>query len=269
MAERRLRVGVVGCGQIAQTMHLPYLKRLPQIELVALADLSRSLVEAVGALYGVERRYTDYHQLLELPDVEAVFVATRDHAPVSIAAARAGKHVMSEKPIAFNLEDADAVIAAARESRVKLMVAYMKRYDPGFQYALPLFQEMKGVRLIRSHDFGGAFAINDQIFDQRRGADDIPPAVAAAEQEKARADLVRATGPERAHLAATYSSLLHLCTHDATILRGAFGDPAEIAFADIYDGHTVAVLRYASGARCVWESGLIRGKVPWDEHLVA
>ena len=103
MAERRLRVGVVGCGQIAQTMHLPYLKRLPQIELVALADLSASLVNAVADHYGVERRYTDYRQLLEQADVEAVFVATRDHAPVSIAAARAGKHVMSEKPIACAL----------------------------------------------------------------------------------------------------------------------------------------------------------------------
>lgn len=269
MAERRLRVGVVGCGQIAQTMHLPYLKRLPQIEPVALADLSPSLVNAVADVYGVERRYTDHRRLLEQNDVEAVFVATRDHAPVSIDAARAGKHVMSEKPIAFTLEDADRVIAAARESRVTLMVAYMKRYDPGFEYALPLFKAMRGVRLIRSHDFGGHFAINDQIFDLTKGGDDIPKAVVAAEQEKFTADLVRAIGAERAHLATTYSSLLHLCTHDATILRGAFGDPEEIQFADVYGAHTVAVLRYASGARCVWESGLIRGKVPWDEHLVA
>jgi predicted dehydrogenase len=260
---------VVGCGQIAQTMHLPYLKRLPQIELVALADLSASLVNAVADHYGVERRYTDYRQLLEQSDVEAVFVATRDHAPVSIAAARAGKHVMSEKPIAFNLEDADQVIATARENKVKLMIAYMKRYDPGFQYALPLFRQMKGVQLIRSHDFGGHFNINNEIFDLKKGADDIPKVVAEAEQEKFKADLVQAIGQDRAHMAMTYSSLLHLCTHDATVLRGAFGDPTEIQFADIYGQHTVAVMRYASGARCVWESGLIRGKVPWDEHLIA
>lgn len=265
-----LRVGVVGCGQVAQFMHLPYLKSNPFLEIVALCDLSLSLVTVVADQYGVDRRFTDYRRMLELADVEAVFVATRDHAQVSIDAANAGKHVMSEKPIAFNLEDADRVIEAARANQVKLMIAYMKRYDPGYEYALPLFKAMKGLHLIRIHDFGGAFDINKDIFDLKRGTFDIPPAVAQAEQDKMQADLVRAIGQERAHFAQTYSSLLHLCTHDATILRGAFGDPSGIAYSDIYaSGHTVAVLNYGDSIRCVWESGLQLGKVPWDESLTA
>ncbi|TAK26021.1 MAG: Gfo/Idh/MocA family oxidoreductase [Chloroflexota bacterium] len=265
-----LRVGVVGCGQISQFMHLPYLKRHAFLEIAAMCDLSPSLVGAVADHYGVERRFTDYRRMLELSDVDAVFVATRDHAQVSIDSANAGKHVMSEKPIAFNLEDADRVVAAAKANRVKLMIAYMKRYDPGFEYAVPLFKAMKGLRLIRIHDFGGAFAINDGIFDLMRGADDIPAAVVAAEREKMQADLVQAIGRERAHFAQTYSSLLHLCTHDATILRGAFGNPSGIEYADIYSGgHTIAVLKYGEETRCVWESGLQRDKVPWDESLTA
>jgi predicted dehydrogenase len=269
MSQRILRVGVVGCGQIAQLMHLPHLKRLPMFEIGAMCDLSPTLVEKVADHYGVERRYTDHRALLEQRDLDVVFVATHDHAPVSIDAANAGKHVMSEKPIAFNLEDADRVIAAARSNRVKLQIAYMKRYDPAFEYALPLFKAMKDVKLIRIHDFGGAFDINEKIYDTYR-SDDIPAAVAKAGREKWDADLVQAVGQDRADLARTYNSLLHLSTHDATILRGAFGDPEEIQFADCFaNGLTVAVMRYGQDTRCVWESGVIRDPWPWDESLTA
>ncbi|HEY3111902.1 MAG TPA: Gfo/Idh/MocA family oxidoreductase, partial [Chloroflexota bacterium] len=140
-----LRVGVVGLGEIAQYMHLPHLTSLPNIKVTAMCDLSPSLVEQVADKYGVAKRYTRYLDLLEQRDVDAVFVATRDHPPVSIAAAEAGKHVMSEKPIAFNLEEADAVIAAARQNKVKLQIAYMKRYDPAFEWALPRFRAMQAV----------------------------------------------------------------------------------------------------------------------------
>lgn len=270
MPEKKLRVGVVGCGQIAQLMHLPYLKRLPNIEIGAMCDLSPGLVAQVADHYGVERRFTDYRRLIELPDLDAVFVATRDHAQVSIDAADSGKHVMSEKPIAFNLADADRVVEAARRNRVKLQIAYMKRYDPGYEYALPLFKAMQDVRLIRVHDFGGFFDINSRIYDTYAAPDDMPKDVLAAADEKFKADLVQEIGQSRADLAMTYSSLLHLCTHDATVLRGAFGDPDEVMFADCFaNGLTVAVLRYGATTRCVWESGVIREPTAWDEHIVA
>jgi len=267
-----LRVGVVGLGEIAQYMHLPHLTSLPNIKVTAMCDLSPSLVERVADKYGVAKRYTSYLDLLEQSDVDAVFVATRDHPPVSIAAAEAGKHVMSEKPIAFNLEEADAVIAAARENKVKLQIAYMKRYDPAFEWALPRFKAMQAVgrlRLIRLHDFGGDFGINEKIYNLIK-TDDIPGSVIAAENERSQASLVKAIGEERRELARTYSSLLHLCTHDATILRGAFGDPKEIQFVDCYaNGFTVAIFDYGDGVRCVWESGMARQPVPWDESLTA
>jgi predicted dehydrogenase len=269
MSDRVLRVGVIGCGQIGQIMHLPYLKELPQFEIAALCDISESLVEAVGAHYGVERRYTDHRALLEQRDIDCVLNITRDHAQVSIDAAEAGKHVMSEKPIAFNLEEADAVIAAAKRNRVKLMIAYMKRYDPSYQWALPLFKSMRDLRLIRVHDYGGEFAINDEIYDLR-SADDIPDSVVAAERERSTASLVQAIGADRADLAQTYNGLLHLCTHDAIVLRQAFGDPVEVQFTDVWErSFVVAVMKYGDGTRCVWESGYIRGTTPWDESLTA
>ena len=269
VSNRVIRVGVIGCGMIAQTMHLPYLKRLPHFEIVAMCDLSPGLVNQVADSYGVTKRYTDHHQLLAQTDVEAVFIATRDHAPVAIDAANAGKHVMSEKPIAFTLEDADKVIAAAKANNVKLMIAYMKRYDPGYEWAQSRFKQMKDIRLIRSHDFAGAFGMNSSLFDLM-GANDLSEAVLKDGQAKMDADLVQAIGQDRAHMANAYSSLLHLSTHDSTILRGAFGEPESVEYADIYGkGQTVAVLRYGNNTRCMWEMGVSSDRVPWDEHLVA
>jgi predicted dehydrogenase len=269
LSERVLRVGVIGCGQIAQIMHLPYLHELPGFEIGAVCDLSAARVEAVGRHYGVERRFTDYRRLLEVRELDAVLVTTRDHAQVSIDAANAGKHVMTEKPIGFNLDEADRVIAAAQQNRVKLMVAYMKRYDPSYEWSLGAFTAMKDVRLIRIHDFGGEFGINNEIYDLFP-APDVPADAGAEEDERMRAAQVAAIGADRAQLQATYNGLLHLCTHDATVLRGAFGDPRAVLYADIYAGpFCVAVLDYGEGRRCVWESGYVRQTTPWDERLTA
>lgn len=278
MPKQKLRVGVIGLGQIAQIMHLHYLHELPEIELAAVCDLSKNLVEAIGNYYGVARRYTNYHDLLGQADIDAVLITTRDHPPVAIDAANAGKHVITEKPVAFNLEDADRVIAAARDNKVKLMVTYMKRYDPAYQYALPLFKQMRDVRLIRVHDFGGAFQINNSIYDLFR-ADDIPADVMAEGNDKINRDLARAIGTDEPDFVKAYSSLLHLSTHDAIILRQAFGDPDEVLFADLIRAPgggadalsapmVVAVMAYGQ-ARCVWQTGVIRGNIPWDESLAA
>src|SRR3954454_18052674 len=133
---RRLRIGVIGCGTVAQIMHLPYLHSLPDLfEIAALSDLSSALVQAMGKKYGVpaEHCYTGYQQML-LADIDAVLVLTAgSHAPPVIAAIEAGKHVLVEKPLCFTLREADAIIAATAKHNVKVMVAYMKRYDPGYR----------------------------------------------------------------------------------------------------------------------------------------
>src|SRR5262249_59903839 len=116
---KRLRVGVIGCGTVAQIMHLPYLHSLPDLfEIAALSDLSQGLLAALGELYGVPEsgRYTDYRKLLA-SDVDAVLVLNSgSHAPQVIAAAQAGKHVLVEKPLCFTLREADEIIAAVKKS---------------------------------------------------------------------------------------------------------------------------------------------------------
>lgn len=269
MSEQVLKVGVVGLGQIAQIMHLRYLKELPTFEIAAVCDISKTLVQQVGDHYGVAKRYTDYRQLLEQRDLDVVLNVTRNHYQVSLDALNAGKHVMTEKPIGFNLDEADAIIAAAKSNKRKLQVAYMKRYDPSYQWAMERFKQIKDLHLIRVHDFGGSFPINFEIYDLYKG-DDFPAELIKAEDEQVNASLVKAIGADRADLARLYSSLLHLCTHDTIILRQAFGEPKNILYVDNLDGQfVVGVLDYGSGVRCVWESGMVRDATPWDESLTA
>src|SRR6185503_2045450 len=146
----RLRVGVVGCGTVAQIMWLPNLRQLDeQFELKAICDLSPGLIETLGRYYNVSRRFQDYRDLVA-EDLDLVIVLTPgSHAAPAIAAMEAGKHVIVEKPMCFTLREADAIIAASSRHGRLLMVAYMKRYDPGYLYGRELVQSMRSLRYIQ------------------------------------------------------------------------------------------------------------------------
>src|SRR5438045_154076 len=124
----RLKIGVIGCGAIAQVWHLPHLREhWPEFEIRALCDLSQGLLAAVGDEYGVppERRYSDYGEMVK-SDVEAVIVCpSASHAEPSIVAARAGKHVFVEKPMCTTEREAREMVAAADRAGVVLQVGYM------------------------------------------------------------------------------------------------------------------------------------------------
>lgn len=266
--DKVLKVGVVGCGQIAQIAHIPYLLELPNFEVTAICDLSQKVVNSVGDLYCIQNRYTDYRDLVALSDLDVVCICNKDHAPVAVAAMDAGKHVITEKPMAFNLKECDQMIAASKRNNVKLMVAYMKRYDPSYEWALPLFQDMRDLRLIRVHDFGGTYTINSKIYDLFVGTD-IPPETTRAGQERERLALLQAIGEERADLLETFSLLMYNCSHDAIVLHEAFGSPSRIQHVDLFDTFVLATLEYGDHTRCIWETGLIPDRTEWDEQISA
>src|SRR5579872_5616817 len=103
---RRLRVGVIGCGLIAQVMHLPHLREMQdRFEIAALCDLSPGTLKAVGDFYGVPSRHVRWQDLMA-EDLDAVMVFTAgSHAAPAIAAARAGRHVLVEKPMCFSVQE--------------------------------------------------------------------------------------------------------------------------------------------------------------------
>src|SRR5918999_1356260 len=145
----RLPVGVVGCGLIAQVMHLPHLRKLAdRYEVVALCEVSPGTVEAVGEAFGVERRFTSIDDLLEAP-IEAVLILTSgNHAPAATRAAASGRHVFVEKPICLRVSDGLELTTVARRSSVRIMAGYMKRHDPAFARFRDELDRTRDVRLV-------------------------------------------------------------------------------------------------------------------------
>src|SRR6202162_4621633 len=129
----RLKVGVIGCGLIAQVMHLHYLRELgDRFEIVAVCDLSDEVRAPCAREYGVPEQCATWQELVARP-LDAVLVLTSgSHAPIAIAAARAGMHVLVEKPMCFSVAEGQAMVGAADAAGVTLMVAYNKRYDPAY-----------------------------------------------------------------------------------------------------------------------------------------
>ena len=126
----KLRVAVVGAG-IYGINHINAYKWNPDAELVAVCDLNPALREKIGAEFQV-RTYERVEDMLAREELDAVSIATPDcyHAAPALEAIRRGKHVLIEKPLATTLEDAKAIIAAAEEAKVRVMVDYHKRWDP-------------------------------------------------------------------------------------------------------------------------------------------
>jgi len=133
---RKLKVGIVGCGGIANGKHLPAIKRNGNFEIIALCDLIVERAEKAKKEYAADARiYTDYQELMK-EELDAVYVLTPNssHAPISIAALKAGKHVMCEKPMAKTYAQAKEMVETAKETGKLLTIGYQNRYRADSQY---------------------------------------------------------------------------------------------------------------------------------------
>jgi predicted dehydrogenase len=132
-----LRVGIIGAGRVAQIAHLATLSQVAEARLVSLADLRPELASLVAARWNIPRVYAGHRELLADPDVDAVVVVTQRSQTAAIVAdaLRAGKHVLSEKPMALSTVDARALVQLARERGLVYAVGYMKRHDRGIGVA--------------------------------------------------------------------------------------------------------------------------------------
>ena len=126
-----IRVGIIGCGKIAQVRHLPEYAANPNAEIVAYYDKNRARAEEMAAKYGGSVCDT-YFDLLNRDDIDAVSVCVenRSHAEISTAALYAGKHVLCEKPMAVTLAECESMVAAAERNGKHLMIGHNMRFDP-------------------------------------------------------------------------------------------------------------------------------------------
>jgi predicted dehydrogenase len=240
-----------------------------RFRLVALADLNPSLLQEVADHFRVEGRYTEFRQLLQREDVDAVVIChSGSHRDTILAALQAGKDVFTEKPVAWNLRETEEVAAAVKGSDRIVQVGYHKLYDPGFAFARDRIREMRDLAFVRvtvlhptnelglsphrirkgggviteGHVDPGSFA--DQVAMQREA---FTGGVLAPLVDEA---LGKKKGDLRLRLA--FGHLTVSLIHNIYTLWALLGAPDEVLSAEAWrEGMSIhIVLRYPGGVGC-------------------
>jgi predicted dehydrogenase len=276
----RIRIGVVGCGAIAQVAHLPVLRDLgDRFDLVALCDVDRGTLDAVGEAFHVDQRHIELGELLtDPPDVVAV-LAGGDHAEAVLASLEAGCDVFVEKPLTYSLAATDEIVAAAREHERIVLVGMTKRYDPGFERAANAVRELRDLRCVdvrvlhpdneeylehlRIHrGENGPRRAPERVFG-REFDEQLRQAILRSQPLESLAELAGSTEPERL---LTAFWLLASCIHDVNALRGVLGEPTDIVAAHGWAGGTElsAILAFGNDVRATYTWSFL----PYLRHYV-
>ena len=160
MSGNELRVAVLGTGAIAQIVHLPILKELPGVRIEGLCDPDQTKARALANRLGVPRVFSSDKELLEDDDVDAVVICSPSHlhGEQVVAALKAGKHVLVERPLAVTEKQAAAAVEAAEASDRTLMVAYNNRFRP----------ELQGLKsFVSAGELGDVFSIHGTWFNRK------------------------------------------------------------------------------------------------------
>jgi predicted dehydrogenase len=146
---RLLRLGVLGCGPIAQFAHFDACRKARNAELYAICDVADDLRTKMAAVHEPRVAYRDYDQMLGDPQLEAVLIAVADqyHVPLCLQALAAGKHVLVEKPLGVSIEECETLQQRVAETRLLLQVGNNRRFDPGIAFAAKFLREEVGQRM--------------------------------------------------------------------------------------------------------------------------
>ncbi len=266
---RKIRAGVIGLGGIAQMMHLPHLSEYDtHFEVVAAADTHVPTLQAVSDRFHIPQRYTNYADLLNQADIEAVLILHGgSHHDSVIAALQAGKDVFVEKPLAWNLREVNEIAAALSQTDRILQVGYHKRYDPGFLHARQQLQIMQNPSFARITVLHPDDALGWSTHRVRRGDGLIieghhPPANFADIVVGARGGLAGGemaplvdealgTRKDDPALRLAYGMMTVSLIHQVYMLWGFFGAPSRVISTDIWrDGMAIhAVIEYPGNLR--------------------
>ena len=134
----KIRIGIVGCGFIANRKHLPMMTQHEDVEVVAFCDIIRERAAASAKQFGTPdaKVYENYRELIARDDIAVVHVCTPNssHSEITVAALNSGKHVMCEKPMAINSAEAKAMLDAAKATGKKLTIGYQNRFRSDSQF---------------------------------------------------------------------------------------------------------------------------------------
>ncbi|MFG1710023.1 Gfo/Idh/MocA family protein [Nonomuraea sp. M3C6] len=232
MTASPLRLGVLGLGAVAQAVHLPLLAKRPDLyTIAAVADLSAEVTEVIGDRYGIppRRRFTDLGDLLDAGGLDAVMILARgSHAPEVRAVFERGLPVFCEKPLAYTLAEVDDLAALGG----RILVGYMKQYDPAVIAAERALAEVDDIRSIEAtvlHPTGASQLALARVVGPTAP---LPPDLQDATDRELWRDAVGDAEESlwRAYRGCLVSSL----AHDLSIMRSFGTPPATVEFADIW-----------------------------------
>ncbi|HAA60944.1 MAG TPA: gfo/Idh/MocA family oxidoreductase [Planctomycetaceae bacterium] len=131
-----VRIAMIGAGAVADYHHVPGIHVDPRAELVAVCDPNEVLLEQRVGDWGVSRTTTEFQEIADADDIDAVIIATPNftHRPITLACVAAGKHVMCEKPLGLSFEESAEMYRAARDADVRHMTAFTYRFAPSMRY---------------------------------------------------------------------------------------------------------------------------------------
>jgi predicted dehydrogenase len=265
MANNPVRLGYVGCGFVAQRIHIPNFLALPDCRLMAIAEVRQDLGKEVAKRYGIPKVYKTHQELAADPEIEAVGVSGPYSLQGRIAEdlLKAGKHVFMEKPMAVSVARGEAIVGAAKKSGKGLMVGYMKRYDVGNLILKKRLDEWRTsgefgrILFARNHGFGGNWVYaQDPNIPFTGSPENAPPAP----------DECPAWLPEEKK--SSYLGYLQQWTHNINLLRFLLDDKNGGQVKSVQldkDGMTGVVVIEFNGTRCVVESAYMKYHA-WEEH---
>ena len=273
MSETQLNIGVLGCGQIAQSAHFESCTKAKNARLYAICDVADDLRERMAWTHNPDKSFADYDAMLADPDLDAVIIATSDafHVETSIRALEAGKHVLCEKPVATGLEETEQLAATVRASGKIFQIGHMKRYDAGLQAAHDFIaREMGGMVALKAWycDSTHRYAMTDAVQPLI-----ISSASARKPQHNPKADLERyymlAHGSHLVDTARFFAGDIFSVTARLSDRHGLYCWFVDVEFANGVLGHldlTIAVrMDWHEGFQIYGQNGSVTGKTfnPW------
>jgi predicted dehydrogenase len=271
-----LNIGMIGAGFVGQLAHLANYVDIPECRVLGLAEVRPKLRELVSRRYDIPRAYARHGEMLEDPDIEAVVVVTRRHhtGPIALECLRAGRHLLTEKPMAATLDQASTLVGAQQPGTV-YAVGSMRRHDEGVEMARRILTELRETKelgevlLVRLFCYGGQDYCNMPGFvdSGEPRPDDLPSWSAAPEW------LPRTWHDD-------YDNFVNVYVHAVNLLRHLCNATPEVRHADLRrrQGGTVlldfasfpAVLEYGEmehndwieGAEVVFSRGRLKLSLP-------
>ncbi|MEW6202942.1 MAG: Gfo/Idh/MocA family oxidoreductase [bacterium] len=251
-----VKVGIIGCGRMAQVGHLHFLARHPSVRIAGVADTKQQTARTAARKYRAENYFSSAEELIEKARPDAVVICTPPwhHPEATILAAENKIHILCEKPMALTTQDCKKMIAACKKNEVYLQIGFVNRFDPGF---------VKIKEIIRRGDMGKVYQLSG-IYYMLIPDVDSPPLRSIMRAARAIGVKEEDLGGWRVRDSRAGGVLTDFGIHFIDLFRWFADDPVtsaagftqRVVQTRTNEDHAACVLRFKSGATAYIEAGL-------------